>query len=63
MTVFIVLGIIAIRRRDLAAHRAWMVRGYALGIGAGTQALTQALWVAAVGPPGETDKALLLLAG
>ena len=28
----IVLGFTAIRRRDIAAHRAWMIRAYALGL-------------------------------
>lgn len=28
---------IAIRRKDVPSHRAWMIRGYALGQGAGTQ--------------------------
>ena len=30
----------AIRRGEIARHRAWMMRGYAIGLGAGTQALT-----------------------
>jgi uncharacterized membrane protein len=38
---FIVLGFTAIRRRDVAAHRAWMIRAYALGLGAGTQVFTE----------------------
>ena len=37
----IILGITAIRRRDVAAHRAWMIRAYALAVAAGTQAFTQ----------------------
>ena len=37
----IVLGFTAIRRRDVAAHRAWMIRAYALAVAAGTQAFTQ----------------------
>jgi hypothetical protein len=37
----IVLGFAAIRRRDIAAHRAWMIRAYALAVGAGTQVFTQ----------------------
>lgn len=41
MAVFLALGISAIRRRDIDAHRAWMVRSYALGLGAGTQAFTE----------------------
>ena len=35
----IALGFLAIRRREIARHRAWMMRGYAIGLGAGTQAL------------------------
>ena len=37
----LVLGFTAIRRRDIAAHRAWMIRAYALGLGAGTQVFTE----------------------
>ena len=37
------LGFAAIRRRDIAAHRAWMIRGYALGLGAGTQVFTEGI--------------------
>ena len=40
MGVSIVLGVTAIRARDIARHRAWMMRAYALGLGAGTQAFT-----------------------
>ena len=43
MGAFIVLGFAAIRRRDIAAHRAWMMRAYALGLGAGTQAFTEGI--------------------
>jgi len=37
----LVLGFTAIRRRDIAAHRAWMLRAYAIGLAAGTQAFTE----------------------
>ncbi len=40
MVACLVLGFTAIRRRDIAAHRAWMVRAYAIGLAAGTQAFT-----------------------
>ena len=40
MGASIILGLSAIRRRDIARHRAWMVRAYALALGAGTQAFT-----------------------
>ncbi len=40
MGAALLLGCSAIRRRDLAAHRAWMARAYALALGAGTQPFT-----------------------
>ncbi|MGZ8736406.1 MAG: DUF2306 domain-containing protein [Nocardioides sp.] len=43
MAASIVLGFTAIRRRDIAAHRAWMIRAYALAVGAGTQVFTQGI--------------------
>ncbi|MGW0807844.1 DUF2306 domain-containing protein [Nonomuraea sp. NPDC002799] len=60
MAVSIVLGVAAIRRRDVLRHRAWMLRGYAIGMGAGTQALTQVPWVLAFGAPTELPRTLLL---
>jgi len=38
-----VFGFTAIRRRDIAAHRAWMIRAYALAVAAGTQVFTQGI--------------------
>lgn len=43
MAASIVLGFTAIRRRDIAAHRAWMIRAYALAVAAGTQVFTQGI--------------------
>jgi uncharacterized membrane protein len=63
MAASIVLGFAAIRRRDIARHRAWMIRGYAIGLGAGTQAFTQLPWILAVGPLDKSSKAMLMLAG
>ncbi len=63
MVACIVLGIAAIRRRSVTRHRAWMIRGYAIGLGAGTQALTLGTWTVAVGTPGELGNALLQAAG
>lgn len=40
MVLFIVLGVVAARRRDFEAHGAWMLRAYALFLGAGTQVFT-----------------------
>ena len=49
MAAGIVLGFTAIRRRDIAAHRAWMIRAYALAVGAGTQVFTQSVGEAVFG--------------
>jgi uncharacterized membrane protein len=49
MAACLVAGVAAIRRRDVAAHRAWMVRAYAIGLGAGTQAFTEGITEALVG--------------
>jgi uncharacterized membrane protein len=38
--LFLVKGFTAIRRWDIARHRAWMIRAYAVGMGAGTQLFT-----------------------
>lgn len=40
MVLTIVLGLAAIRRRDIERHRAWMMRSYAIGLVAGTQVFT-----------------------
>jgi uncharacterized membrane protein len=63
MAVSLVLGFAAIRRRDIARHRAWMIRGYAIALGAGTQVLTQLPWALAAGPPSGLTRELLLGAG
>ena len=39
MAASIVIAVVAILRRDVARHEAWMIRAYALGQGAGTQVL------------------------
>ena len=46
----LVLGLAAVRRRDIAAHRAWMMRAYALSLGAGTQVFTEGFTEAIFGP-------------
>lgn len=45
----LVLGFAAMRRRDIAAHRAWMMRAYAISLAAGTQAFTEGIGDAIVG--------------
>jgi uncharacterized membrane protein len=63
MTLSILLGVAAIRRREFAQHGAWMLRAYAIGLGAGTQVLTQAPWVLIFSAPDELTRALLMGAG
>lgn len=45
MTASIVLGVLSIRRRQVARHEAFMIRAYALGQGAGTQVLVLMPWM------------------
>jgi hypothetical protein len=60
MVFAIIYGFIAIRRGDMIRHRAWMTRAYAIGLGAGTQALTLAAGDMIAGPPSELGNALLM---
>jgi uncharacterized membrane protein len=60
MLLAILLGVAAIRRRDVAQHGDWMLRGYAIGMGAGTQVLTGLLGALLFGIPGEFPRALLM---
>jgi uncharacterized membrane protein len=43
MAACLVLGVTSVRRGDIAAHRAWMIRAYAIGLAAGTQAFTEGI--------------------
>lgn len=63
MVVSIVLGFDAIRQGDVIGHRAWMTRAYAIGLGAGTQALTQMVGPLILGAPTEFTGALMMGAG
>ncbi|MFI6784528.1 DUF2306 domain-containing protein [Micromonospora sp. NPDC050276] len=60
----ILLGLAAVLRRDIDRHRRWMVRGYAIGLGAGTQAFTHAPYFVATGEqPDGNVRAGLVVAG
>ncbi|MEO6083015.1 MAG: DUF2306 domain-containing protein [Umezawaea sp.] len=63
MIASIVLGFRAILRRDVKTHSAWMIRGYAIGLGAGTQVFTHLPWAIAGVTPSGTTRALLMAAG
>ena len=49
MAACLVLGVATIRRGDVAGHRAWMTRAYAIGLDAGTQAITGGIGIALFG--------------
>ena len=63
MVASLVLGVATIRHGDVAGHRAWMLRAYAIGLGAATQMLTLMVGELVIGPPGELSRALLMGAG
>lgn len=60
MLVSLVMGALAIRRRDFVRHSVWMTRAYAIAVGAGTQALVILPWMLLAGPPSELIRALLM---
>ncbi|WP_236788724.1 DUF2306 domain-containing protein [Amycolatopsis sp. GM8] len=61
--LFLVLGFAAILRRDVSRHRAWMIRAYAVAMGAGTQVFTNLAWVLAAGTPGRLGNTIVMFAG
>jgi uncharacterized membrane protein YozB (DUF420 family) len=63
MFLSIVLGAFAVRRRDYKTHGNWMMRAYAIGLGAGTQVFTHIPWILLFGVPDELTRALLMGAG
>lgn len=56
-------GLLAIRRGHLADHQAWMRRAYAIGLGAGTQALILGPAMLVFGEPDDASRALMMGAG
>lgn len=64
MIVFLALGIQAIRTRSFSAHGEWMIRAYAIALGAGTQVFTHLPWFLFVDrTPGETPRGIMMGAG
>ena len=63
MALAIVLGCLAILRRDVVRHQAWMRRACAIGLGAGTQALIQIPPLLIIGEPDDLSRALMMGAG
>lgn len=63
MLVFLCLGVMAVLHRDIGAHRGWMIRAYALALGAGTQVLTSAPFALLFGTPDEFWRLVQMDAG
>lgn len=62
MAVFLGLGVATIVQRDFRSHGAWMIRAYALGLGAGTQAITHIPWFLFPSIRGELARTLCMAA-
>lgn len=61
MTLSIVIGVASLARHDYVNHGAWMIRAYALGMGAGTQVLTHLPWFVLVDTaPDEGSRAFMM---
>jgi uncharacterized membrane protein len=64
MLLSLALAVGAIRSRDFDAHGRWMIRAYALGLGAGTQVFTHLPWFLLTDEPsGELPRAVMMGAG
>jgi uncharacterized membrane protein len=63
MVLFLYLGYAAVRRRDIPNHRVWMIRAYALAIGAGTQVFTHLPVILFPSIKGELVRTLFMGAG
>lgn len=63
MTLALVLGYAAIRNKKFDSHEAWMIRAYALGMGAGTQVFTHLPWFILYGQPDVDVRTVLMGAG
>lgn len=63
MALCLGLGLAAALRRDIPHHSAWMMRAYAIGLGAGTQVLTHLPWFLFPSVQGELARTLCMGAG
>jgi len=54
------LGLSAVLKRRIEEHKAWMIRAYALGQGAGTQVITAIPWLIMVGEPSGLTRDIIM---
>lgn len=60
MLLSIYWAVAAVTRRDIATHRAWMIRAYALGQGAGMQVVVLLPWMLLIGKPNMLQRDVLM---
>ena len=60
MLLSIYCAVAAVARRDIATHRAWMIRAFALGQGAGMQVVVLLPWMLLIGKPGMLHRDMLM---
>lgn len=60
MTLFIYFGMDSIRKRNFSEHGEWMIRAYALAMGAGTQVLTHLPLIIFPNIQGETSRTIFM---
>lgn len=53
-------AVVAVMRNDIATHRAWMIRAYALGQGAGMQVVVLLPWMIVIGKPTMLQRDMLM---
>ncbi|MFC7402623.1 DUF2306 domain-containing protein [Citricoccus sp. GCM10030269] len=63
MLAFLALAVVAVTQHRYRAHGEWMIRAYALALGAGTQVLTSAPFLIIFGAPDELGRLLQMDAG
>ncbi len=63
MLASLVLGYLATRKRDFNQHGVWMIRAYAIGLGAGTQVVTHIPWALFPSMHGELARTIMMGAG
>jgi len=63
MLAFLIMAVVALKHRRYPEHGVWMIRAYALGMGAGTQVFTHLPWFVLVGTPRGLVRDALMAAG
>ncbi|MCB9134110.1 MAG: DUF2306 domain-containing protein [Anaerolineales bacterium] len=63
MLISLVLGYLTARQWNFAQHETWMIRAYAIGLGAGTQVFTHIPWALFPSIHGELARTIMMGAG